>query len=143
MGGSKKERTLFTDLSHESREHVPAAFGVHLGEIDPEEDGFLRRLLLDLEAKIASGELSLAEGRIYLWDAIFFAVKPPSLKRWWTTPVAELSAARLSELESGRLLPPGILDAEAWRQQHPTTSGPKEVIHSRRENGKLMGPPRQ
>ena len=139
-GGSKKERTLFTDQSHESREHVTAAFGVHLGEIEPEEDGFLRKLLIDLEAKIASGELLRAEAQVYMWDSIFFAVKPPSLNRWWTTPVAELSAARLSELESGRLLPPGILDAEAWREDR-NESGPEDITHSRRKNGKLMGPP--
>ena len=141
--GAAKEKNLFTAPSHESREHVTAAFGVHLGEIDPEVDGFLRRLLLDLERKIASKELSLAEGRIYLWDAIFFAVKPPSLNRWWTTPLAELSAARLSELESGRLLPPGILSTEAWWVDLPNESGPEGIMQVKGEvDGKLMGPPR-
>ena len=126
--GTAKEKNLFTDQSHESREHVTAAFGVLLGEIDPEEDGFLKRLVLDLEAKIASGELSLAEGRIYLWDAVFLAVKPPALDRWWTTPVAELSAARLSELESGRLLPPGLFSAKSWGVDLPNESGPGDIM---------------
>ena len=126
-GGKEKEKNLFTDLSHESRSHITAAFGVHLGASEPGKDGFLRRLLLDLERKIASRELSLAEGRIYLWDAVFFAVKPPSLDRWWTTPLAELSAARLSELEGGRLLPTGILSAEAWCEDR-SEADPKDII---------------
>ena len=126
--GTAKEKELFTNQSHEQDAQFTAAFGVLLGASEPGKDGPLKRLFLDLERQIASGELSLAEGRIYLWDAIFFAVKPPSLNRWWSTPVAELSATRLSEVESGSLLPPEILDAASWGVES-NISGQGDIIH--------------